>query len=159
MPYDYYGNYVTIDGGGGSIVIDQELSNKSPNPVQNKVITNALGDKVDKVQGKVLSSNDFTTAEKTKLDALGIFENSGALEGFTTLTVYNSVAESADEYILVNLVGLQNAGAQMDTALAQKADKTVATTTADGLMSAADKATLDAVAADYSAALTALGVS
>ena len=34
-----------------------------------------------------------------------------------------------------------------------------ATTSTDGLMSAADKATLDAVAADYSAALTALGVS
>lgn len=34
-----------------------------------------------------------------------------------------------------------------------------ATTTANGLMSAADKATLDAVAADYSAALAALGVS
>jgi len=33
-----------------------------------------------------------------------------------------------------------------------------ATTTSDGLMSAADKATLDAVAADYSAALAALGV-
>lgn len=39
-----------------------------------------------------------------------------------------------------------------------KADKTVATTTANGLMSATDKTTLDAVAADYSAALTALGV-
>ena len=34
-----------------------------------------------------------------------------------------------------------------------------ATTTANGLMSAADKATLDAVATDYSAALTAQGVS
>ena len=34
-----------------------------------------------------------------------------------------------------------------------------ATTSTAGLMSAADKATLDAVAADYSAALTALGVS
>ena len=35
----------------------------------------------------------------------------------------------------------------------------VATTTTDGLMSAADKVALDAVAADYSAALTALGVN
>lgn len=33
-----------------------------------------------------------------------------------------------------------------------------ATTSTAGLMSAADKATLDAVAADYAAALTALGV-
>lgn len=34
-----------------------------------------------------------------------------------------------------------------------------ATTSTAGLMSAADKTTLDAVAADYSAALAALGVS
>lgn len=33
-----------------------------------------------------------------------------------------------------------------------------ATASSDGLMSAADKTTLDAVAADYSAALAALGV-
>ena len=43
-------------------------------------------------------------------------------------------------------------------AISQKADKTVATTTADGLMSAADKTKLDDVYADYSSALVALGV-
>ena len=43
-------------------------------------------------------------------------------------------------------------------AISQKADKTVATTTADGLMSASDKTKLDDVYADYSSALTALGV-
>jgi hypothetical protein len=35
--------------------------------VQNKVITNALADKVDKVTGKGLSTNDYTPAEKNKL--------------------------------------------------------------------------------------------
>ena len=43
-------------------------------------------------------------------------------------------------------------------AINQKADKTVATTTANGLMSASDKTKLDDVYADYSSALTALGV-
>ena len=43
-------------------------------------------------------------------------------------------------------------------AINQKADKTVATTTADGLMSASDKTKLDDVYADYSSALVALGV-
>lgn len=42
--------------------------------------------------------------------------------------------------------------------MAEKADKTVATTSANGLMSAEDKTKLDIVYADYSSALTALGV-
>ena len=33
-------------------------------------VETALGDKVDKASGKGLSTNDFTTAEKTKLDGL-----------------------------------------------------------------------------------------
>lgn len=46
----------------------------------------------------------------------------------------------------------------LKNAIEQKADKTVATTTADGLMSASDKTKLDDVYADYSSALVALGV-
>ena len=34
-------------GGGGTIIVDSELSTTSINPVQNKVITEALNDKVD----------------------------------------------------------------------------------------------------------------
>lgn len=49
------------------VTIDDELSSSSINPVENRVITNALADKVDKVSGKGLSTEDFTTAEKTKL--------------------------------------------------------------------------------------------
>lgn len=42
------------DGGeGGDIVIDNDLSSTSENPVQNKVITNALEYKADLVGGKV----------------------------------------------------------------------------------------------------------
>lgn len=48
---------------------------------------------------------------------------------------------------------------ELASGLATKADKTVATTSANGLMSAEDKTHLDAVYADYSSALTALGVS
>ena len=47
---------------------------------------------------------------------------------------------------------------ELKNAINQKADKTVATTTADGLMSASDKTKLDDVYADYSSALVALGV-
>ena len=58
---------VTIQGGGSSVEVDSSLSSESENPVQNKVVKSALDNKVDKVSGKVLSSNDYTTEEKNKL--------------------------------------------------------------------------------------------
>lgn len=54
----------------GLITVDSELSSTSRNPVQNQVITSALGDKVDKISGKSLSSNDYTDNEKDKLDGI-----------------------------------------------------------------------------------------
>lgn len=60
-------NKPTIPSG---ITVDSALSSTSENPVQNKVINGALEDKVDKVTGKVLSSNDFTDALKNKLDGI-----------------------------------------------------------------------------------------
>ena len=52
------------------ITIDSSLSSTSTNPVQNKVINTALGNKVDKVPGKGLSANDYTTTEKNKLSRI-----------------------------------------------------------------------------------------
>lgn len=62
-----------LDGiaeGANQTTVDTELSASSTNPVQNKVINKALGDKVDKEKGKGLSTNDYTTAEKTKLSQI-----------------------------------------------------------------------------------------
>jgi len=50
------------------IIVDSSLSTSSTNPVQNKVITQALSNKVNKETGKGLSSNDFTDELKTKLE-------------------------------------------------------------------------------------------
>lgn len=69
-------------GGGVSITIDSSLSSSSTNPVQNKVIKSALDSKVDKVSGKGLSTNDFTTELKNKLSALPEISISG-----NTLTI------------------------------------------------------------------------
>ena len=57
-----------------NIVIDSSLSDTSENPVQNKVIKAALDDKVNTETGKGLSTNDYTTAEKTKLASLSKFD-------------------------------------------------------------------------------------
>ena len=50
-----------------TIIIDDTLSIDSSNAVQNKVVTAALNDKVDKVEGKGLSTNDYSDSEKLKL--------------------------------------------------------------------------------------------
>lgn len=49
------------------IDIDSALSTTSENPVQNKVITAALNDKVNAESGKGLSTNDYTNAEKASV--------------------------------------------------------------------------------------------
>lgn len=59
-----------IEAQANKTVVDTAMSSSSTNPVQNKIITTALGYKVDKVNGKGLSTNDFTSAYKTKLDNL-----------------------------------------------------------------------------------------
>lgn len=57
------------------ITVDDALSKDSTNPVQNKVVNTALGNKVDKVSGKGLSTNDYTTDEKNKLSGIAAGAN------------------------------------------------------------------------------------
>ena len=52
----------------GQFEVDTQLSTSSINPVQNKVVTQALNNKVSKVAGKDLSTNDFTDDYKTQLE-------------------------------------------------------------------------------------------
>lgn len=57
-----------IAEGANKTTVDSTFSSTSTNPVQNKVIKDALDKKVSTEEGKGLSSNDYTDAEKTKLD-------------------------------------------------------------------------------------------
>lgn len=57
-------------GSGTTITVDSSLSTTSTNPVQNKVITEELNKKVLKVDGKGLSTNDYTTTEQQKLSGI-----------------------------------------------------------------------------------------
>lgn len=65
----------------------------------NKLITlikNALSAKVDKIDGKGLSTNDYTTSEKTKLSGIASGAQVNTLEGIqkngTTVTITNKIA-------------------------------------------------------------------
>ena len=55
------------------IEVDTKLSISSNTAVANKVITEALNNKVNKIENKTLTTNDFTNIYKNKLD--GIEEN------------------------------------------------------------------------------------
>ena len=62
---------VKLDGiatGANKTTVDGSLSSTSTNPVQNKVVNTALANKVDKVNGKGLSTNDLTATLKTNYD-------------------------------------------------------------------------------------------
>ena len=59
-----------FDATTGAIVVDDALSTTSKNPVQNKVVKDALDGKVDVVEGKGLSSNDYTDGDVEKLSGI-----------------------------------------------------------------------------------------
>ena len=123
--------------GGGSVTVDSELSTTSRNPVQNKVITariNSLDSDVGTLR----------TSVQGKADTQTVSALADAVNGLDS-----------------DVQGLQTTKADksyVDTQLATKASTATATASSDGLMSSADKSKLDAVYADYTSALTALGV-
>ena len=91
LTYDSQTNTLSADA--QSIDVDSEISSTSENPVQNKVIKSALDDKVDKISGKGLSTNDYTTAEKDKLSGIA----SGA--EVNVQSDWNQTDTTADDYI------------------------------------------------------------
>ncbi len=102
-------------------------------------VNTALSEKVDKETGKGLSSNDYTSDEKTKLAGLSNYTHpsyTARAQGLYKITVDAQGHVSA-----------ATAAAKSDiTALgipAQDTTYSVATTSANGLMSASDKTKLD----------------
>ena len=84
---DTYKNKVDgIEAQANKTTVDSSLSSSSENPVQNKVINAALADKVDKVTGKGLSTNDYTTAEKEKLAGVATNANNYTHPTYTSKT-------------------------------------------------------------------------
>ena len=160
-----------IDTGANKITVDASLSSTSTNPVQNKVvnsaisnlntlvgdtsvstqITNAVANKVDKVSGKGLSANDYTTTEKNKL--AGISENAEVNQNAFSNVAVGSTTISADSKTdTLTLVAGNNVTLTPDstndkiTIAAKDTTYSAATTSSAGLMSASDKSKLDGIA-------------
>ena len=111
-------------GGGGGVTpeqvaamiansIDATVSATSKNAVQNKVIKqyvdDSVEDKVDKVEGKGLSTNDYTTSEKTKLEDLADIQSIG--EGLSLDNGELSASnEGGTEYVAGRGITFEQAG-------------------------------------------------
>ena len=121
-----------LDGiaeGATAVTVDSAISSTSTNPVENQAIYTALSGKVDTETGKGLSSNDYTDAEKTKLAGIEAGANAYTLPAATTsalggVKVGSNLAVDANGVLSGNYSN--------------------ASTSAAGLMSAADKTALDA---------------
>lgn len=79
------GNIIT-DSSGGNIIIDNQLSLESENAVQNKVITEALNEKVG------LKGDEIIDGQKT----------------FTNIPLVNTVVKLLDGYTPLTYVGVEN---------------------------------------------------
>jgi hypothetical protein len=141
-----------VDLNDNADVLDAELSS----------LFTSLSDKVDKVPGKGLSTNDYTTSEKTKLSgiAAGAQVNPGAattsaagLMSAADKSKLDGVASGANNYTHPSShppsIITQDSSNRFVTdtekaAWNAKASTAVATASVNGLMSAADKATLNA---------------
>ena len=142
-----------------AITVDDQLYSQSTHPVQNKVVTAALGEKAGKSVATPYINGLMSAADKAKLDGIeaGATKNSTA----TATADADGLMSAADK---VKLDGIEDGAtktivddAMSDTStnpvqnkivtaeLNKKAGKDVATADADGLMSAADKVKLDGI--------------
>lgn len=98
-----------VDGKLQDYDTSTEVDNKLKDYTKTTDLNNLLNNKVDKVTGKGLSTNDYTTAEKNKLAGIAAGAQVNVLEGVqlngTDLTVtdkkVNVVIPSAAEYTIV----------------------------------------------------------
>lgn len=114
-------------------------------------LNSAIGNKVDKVSGKGLSANDFTTALKNKLD--GIAANAEVNQNaYSTVKVGTTSVSAGSKTATLELAAGNNVTLTPDasngkiTIAAKDTTYSDATQSAHGLMTAADKTKLDGIA-------------
>lgn len=134
----------SIESGANKTVVDSELSSTSENPVENKVITASLNNKVDKENGKGLSSNDFTTELKDKLDGVEEGANKTVVDEELSDTSLNPVENRAVAVALADkmttpdtdgVVLVQNKQISTIEALSVEDTKSLFSSVCDSLMS------------------------
>ena len=98
-----------------------------------------IDNKVDKVSGKVLSTNDYTNADKAKVGAIPDDPKYTDTTYSLATQITNGLLSSVDK---VKIDAIPNSPKYTDTTYG------VATTSSDGLMSSGDKTKLNAMPSD-----------
>lgn len=130
--------------GNNASAIATNTTNISKNTDDIKILVDNLANKVDKVNGKGLSTNDYTKAEKDKLAGI----EQGANKTVVDTTFSTSSTNPVENRVIKT--ALDEFSKSIETALDGKASKDVATTTVNGLLSSADKVKLNNLAANAS---------
>ena len=154
--------------------VSRAIDSEIVNPPSGSIINELLYDIGDLTELTTTNKNSLVDAinEVNAKESGGSITVDDELSGTSENPVQNKVIMSAfiealerltrDEIQIGdnsdNISGLISSIADVQTALTGKASTDIATTSANGLMSSADKTKLDTVYADYSSALTALGV-
>lgn len=126
-----------IDGAPATYDTLKEISDYiATHQSEYEAIVAAIAGKVDKVEGKGLSTEDYTTAEKTKL--------AGIAEGANAYTLPTASASVLGGVKIGANISVANDGTI-------SGDYSAATTSAAGLMSAADKTKLEGIEAGATA--------
>ena len=125
---------------------------------KTEYVNNQLATKVDKVSGKGLSTNDYTTTEKNKLAGIAANANNYTLPT-ATASVLGGVKIGFSTNAANRNYAVQLSNNQMYVNVPWTDHNTtygLATSSSNGLMSAGDKAKLDGIAAISDADLKAL---
>lgn len=80
---------------------DADINQYSENPIQNKTVTAALKNKVDKVDGKQLSTEDFTSLLKAKLEGLSNYDDTSIRNAINSLTTQINTLVSGDASVAI----------------------------------------------------------
>lgn len=152
------------------IYIGSDFVKKSPiyrynvsRSIDSEVVNPPLGSIINELLYDIGDLSELTTTAKASL--VEAINEVNAKEGGAggSVTVDNELSGVSENPVQNKVVKLRfdsvdQTVADMLIALAGKASTDVATQSANGLMSSTDKTKLDTVYADYSSALTALGV-
>jgi hypothetical protein len=162
VPFAYYANGVDAEniqgtlpvakGGTGvgsitalktSLGIDQVNNTSDANKPLSTAAQAALETKVDKVTGKGLSANDYTSAEKSKLAAItGTNTGDQDLNGYATTAALASKANTAD---VSTALATKATASEVTTGLAGKVDKVTGKELSSNDYSTAEKNKLAAI--------------
>lgn len=102
---DPKGNVIKYYAGGSKWL---PLNDDTDNDQSARIAALESG-KVDKVEGKVLSSNDFTNAYKTKLDGIAVQANKTIVDNSLTSTSTTNALAAAQGKALKNLIDVLTA--------------------------------------------------